>query len=154
MTSRVWFVRSAMLLSVVLLLVTAVGCGTSSQSDSSFRRFVGKWVNTQRTQAYSMLVIKRDHVMQQFVRSDAPTRAATLEIRKTWVDAEGGTCCQFKATDECYGHVIGLMRVDTAGKVLEYNIKPVRDDGRPWPEKIDPRAPMGDWVQYLVFNIK
>jgi len=104
-------------------------------------------------QAYWKVVIRPDRVMQQWIREDAPSRAAALDIKKTWVDAEGGTCCQFLADDKCYGQVVGMMRVDVAGQKLEYNMKSARISG-PWPEKIDPRSPAGDWTVYLAYNRK
>jgi hypothetical protein len=159
---RCWTLGFAAPAALALVLGSTVGCGKSpgpaggrepTASSGTFERFVGDWQNKERMQAYWKVVIRPDRVMEQWVREDAPSRAAELDVMKTWVDAEGGTCCQFLADDKCYGRVIGLMRVDPASQVLEYNMKSAKLSG-PWPEKIDSRSPTGDWTVYLAYNRK
>ena len=162
MKPRGWMIGVAALVVLALVLGSAAGCkkplgqagsGEPKASPGTFEFIVGDWQNKERLQAYWKVVIRPDRVMEQWIREDAPSRAAALDIKKTWVDAEGGTCCQFLADDKCYGQVVGMMRVDAAGQKLEYNMKSARISG-PWPEKIDPRSPAGDWTVYLAYNRK
>jgi hypothetical protein len=162
MKRQCWRTRFAALAALVLVFSVAAGCGKSRDpvgsgkpkaSPGTFEYFVGDWQNKERMQAYWKVVIRPDRVLEQWIRTDAPSRAATLDIKKTWVDAEGGTCCQFLAEDHCYGRVVGMMRVDAARQMLEYNMKSARISG-PWPEKIDSRSPAGDWTVYLALYRK
>ncbi len=156
---RIWFAAQA---ALALAFLVAAGCGKSldpaasrkpKANPGSFEYLVGDWQNKDRMQAYWKVVIRPDRVMEQWIREDAPSRAAALDIKRTWVDAEGGTCCQFLADDKCYGQVVAMMRVDAARQKLEYNMKSARISG-PWPEKIDPRSPAGDWTVYLAYSRK
>ena len=71
-----------------------------------------------------------------------------MDVRKTWVDEEGGTCCQLLAADHCYGHAVGMIRVDASRKALEFNMRSASVSS-PIPENIDPRSHAGDWTVYL-----
>jgi hypothetical protein len=159
---RGWTLGFAAPVALALVLGSAAGCrkapgpaggSETTASAGTFERFVGDWQNKERLQAYWKVVVRPDRVLEQWVREDAPSRAAELDVRKTWVDAEGGTCCQFLAVDHCFGQVVGMMRVDAERKVLEYNMKSAKLSG-PWPEKIDSRSPAGDWTVYLAYNRK
>jgi hypothetical protein len=163
MKARGWVCGLAAAAALALALAGAAGCGRAREpagsggptaSPGSFEFLVGDWQNKERMQAYWKVVIRPDRVMEQWVREDAPSRAAELDVRNTWVDAEGGTCCQFLAEDHCYGKVAGMIRVDAARKVLEYNMKSARLVGEAWPEKIDSRSPTGEWTMYLAYSRK
>ena len=163
MKAKGWAIGVAALAALALVLGSAAGCGKApgpagsrepTASPGTFEFFVGDWQNKERMQAYWKVVIRPDRVLEQWVREDAPSRAAELDVRNTWVDAEGGTCCQFLAEDHCYGKVAGMIRVDAARKVLEYNMKSARLVSGAWPEKIDSRSPTGDWTVYLAYNRK
>jgi hypothetical protein len=160
MQARGWRARALAVLALVLS--GAAGCGKApapavsqepTASPGTFEYLVGDWQNRERMQAYWKVVVRPDRVLEQWLREDAPSRASALDIRKTWVDAEGGTCCQFLAEDHCYGMVAGMIRVDAARKLLEYNMRSARLSG-PLPEKIDPRSPSGDWTVYMAYNRK
>jgi hypothetical protein len=162
MKPRGWTIGIAALAVLAMILGSAAGCGKPTGpagggepvvSPGTFEYFVGDWQNKERLQAYWKVVIRPDRVLEQWVREDAPTRAAALDVQKTWVDAEGGTCCQFLAEDHCYGQVAGMIRVDAAHKVLEYNMRSARLSG-PLPEKIDSHSPGGDWTVYLAYGRK
>jgi len=154
-----WLLMVVGIGALALTLVSGVGCGRSAAgaaaaaSPGTFEWFVGDWENTQTSQAFWKIVVRSDRVMEQWVRKNAPSRAAALDVKKIWVDSEAATCCQFLAEDECFGKVIGLMRVDGTGKVLEYNYKKDRPN-QAWPEKIDSRSPSGDWTVYLAYGRK
>ena len=86
--------------------------------------------------------IQPDRTVEAWVRPDSPrTREYSVKLRKTWVDAEGATLCQFFFTyiDGTKYQGQGLIRVDKARKVLEWN-KKFGKEGDLYPERSSGRT--------------
>ncbi len=117
---------------VISALVVAGGCVRSKRlsDEEAYQRFVGTWVNTTYpgTLSHSQVsVIRPDYVGEDWLFPDStkPDGQWKIKVKKTWVDREGNTYCQFYANYIAgyYAEVkrtsLALMRVDKAAKVWE-----------------------------------
>ena len=153
-------------LKLLMVLALAVawalaGCSRAPQAlsdEQAFQRFVGTWENleAQGEQTYSKLIVQPDCTVKAWVRPDSPrTREFSAKLKKTWVDAEGATFCQFFFTyiDGTKYQGQGLMRVDKARKVLELNKKFGKEED-PYSSEIERQNPGANWALYMVLYRK
>jgi hypothetical protein len=138
-----------------------VGCTRAPQAlsdEQAFQRFVGTWENpeAQGEQTYSKLTVQPDRMVEAWVRPDSPrAREFSAKLKKTWVDAEGATFCQFffAYIDGTKYQGQGLMRVDKARKVLELNKKFGKEED-PYPSQIERQNPGPNWALYMILYRK
>jgi hypothetical protein len=155
------WVAASILLAFAVCGLLLSGCSRGQQSlsdEEAYQRFLGTWENTeiQISQPFGKAVLQPDYVMKLWVRKDSPSAyAATVTVKKTWVDAEGGTCCQYFFTffERTKGQGLGLMRLDKARKVLELNQKYGKEDDV-HPDRIERKSPGENWTLYMIFYRK
>ena len=135
------------------------GCAPKkSSAEEAYKCFVGTWENTEAKadQAFGKVVLQPDYIMKLWVGKDSPSPyAAKVAVKKTWVDAEGGLCCQYFFTffERNKARGLGLMRLDKAEKVLELNQKYGKEDDA-HPDQIERQSPGKDWTLYMIFYRK
>jgi len=137
----------------VICALVLPGCGPRALSGGeAWGRFVGTWQNREAEleQPFAKIAVQPDGV-----DSPSANKALSAEVKRTWVDAEGGICCQFFFTfvEGSKGQGLGLVRLDKARKVLELNMKYAGEEDA-HPDQIERKMPGENWTLYMVFSRK
>ena len=127
--------------------------------EEAYQRFVGTWQNREAEleQPFAKVVVQPDYIVKFWLRVDSPSanKALSAEVKRTWVDEEGGTRCQFFFAffEGSKGQGLGLLRLDRARKVLELNMKYAGEQDA-HPDQIERKMPGENWTLYMVFSRK
>jgi len=121
---------------VACALVVVGGCvrGRRLSNEEAYQRFAGTFVNTTypgTIKQPQVTVTRPNHVMETwpFPDSEKPERQWEVRVKKTWVDPEGNTYCQFYGSDMGFcGYNLALIRLDKEGKVWEYFASPGKEE--------------------------
>jgi hypothetical protein len=129
-----------------LVVLSAAGKEGSTTDEEAWSKIVGEWTNT--SYAGSMysgvqkVVIRADFVVEDWLKvtSTKPEGWSTATLKKWWIDAQGYTYYQFHDShvdpvwSQVYPHTNTLIRVDKAGKVLEFTYFAGRAENEEYPE--------------------
>ena len=137
-------------LALVICALVLPGCGPRALSGGeAWGRFVGTWQNREAEleQPFAKIAVQPDGV-----DSPSANKALSAEVKRTWVDTEGGICCQFYFTyvEGSKGQGLGLMRLDKARQTLELNMKYAGKEDL-HPEQIERTMPGEKWTWYMLF---
>ena len=144
-------------LALVISALVLPGCGPRSLlGGQAYGRFVGTWQNREAEldQPFARIAVQPDYIVKFWLRVDSPAanKALSAEVKRTWVDTEGGICCQFYFTyvEGSKGQGLGLMRLDKARQTLELNMKYAGKEDL-HPEQIERKMPGEKWTWYMLF---
>jgi hypothetical protein len=119
--------------------------------EEAYQRFVGTWVNTEYAgtpEQAQVTVVKPDYVGEDWLTPDSKSPSAQWKfiVKKTWVDEEGNTYCQYIAPSSKNPGWLNawLMRVGKARKVIEFQWGSAQTSESilVFPKTIDPKDPM------------
>ena len=115
-----------------LVVLSAAGKKESMTDKEVWSKVVGEWTNTtyqgSMSSGVQKVVIRADFVVEDWLKvtSTKPEGWSKATLKKWWIDAEGYTYYQFHDShidpvwSQVYPHTNTLMKVDKAGKILEF----------------------------------